>query len=211
MQDRKYTSRYPLHLLHLVLFPEVHVSTHIPVVSFCPAAHTAEWSDDRLSQLRQGILDRDGLRSRHAPRDQSGGFEIAKSSGKHPLGDASEVSAQLAVSMRSLLQRKQDLGGPSADKNRGGHFRSLHRIHSVAFCETSQRSNLPHTFSSAVRHGLSLPARARSTQLGTRVYLSRINWRALPRFETAGQSRMDASEQSGLNSYRGPVWPVRIR
>ena len=177
----------------------------------CPAAHTSEWSDDRLSQLRQGILDRDGLRSRHAPRDQSCGFEIAKSSGKHPLGDASEVSAQLPVSMRSLLQRKQDLGGPSADKNRGGRLRSLHRIHSVAFCETSQRSNLPHTFSSAVRHGLSLPARARPTQLGTRVYLSRINWRGLLRFETTGHSRMDASEQSGLNSYCGPVWPVRIR
>ena len=29
---------------------------------------------------------------------------------------------KLPVSMRPLFQRKQNLGGPSADKERGGHF-----------------------------------------------------------------------------------------
>jgi hypothetical protein len=55
--------------LRLVRFLKVHVSTHMPAVSFCPAAHTSEWSDECPSQLGQGILDSNGFRSRHAPRD----------------------------------------------------------------------------------------------------------------------------------------------
>jgi len=124
--------------LHLVCLRRVHVSTHVPPVSICPAAHTSEWSDDCPSQLGQGILDSNGLRARHAPGDKPCGFEIAKTSGKHALRDASEVAAQLPVSMRPFSKRKQNLGCPPADKDRRGSLRSLHFLHSVLPREMAQ-------------------------------------------------------------------------
>ena len=127
-----------IHLLHLTCLRRVHVSTHIPAVSICPAAHTCEWSDDCPSQLGQGILDSNGLRARHSPDDEPCGFEIAKASGKHTLRDASEVAAQLPVSMRSIFKRKQNLGCPPADKDRRGSLRSLHFLHSVLPREKAQ-------------------------------------------------------------------------
>ncbi len=59
---------------------------------------------------------------------------MAKSSRKHALRYAPQVPAQLAVAMRSLLEREQDHGGPSADKNRWRRFRftHLHRCHCLA-------------------------------------------------------------------------------
>lgn len=96
--------------MHLVSFRKVHISGHLPAVSLRPAAHTSERSDDCPSQSRQRILHRNGLRPRHAPSDQSCEFKIAKSSGQHPLGDPSEVAAQLPMSIGSVFQRKQNLG-----------------------------------------------------------------------------------------------------
>src|SRR5262249_44825560 len=90
----------------LIRFQKLHLCAHDPAVALCPAAHTSEWRDDCPSQFGQGILDSDGLRSRYAPVNQSFGFEIAKSSGEHTLGDTSELAAQLAVPMRPLFQRK---------------------------------------------------------------------------------------------------------
>jgi hypothetical protein len=87
----------------LVLFFKAHVSTDVPAVSFRPAAHTSEWSDECPSQLGQGILDSNGLRSGHAPGDQSRGFKIAESSSKHMLGDDSNMATQLPVPIRSLF------------------------------------------------------------------------------------------------------------
>src|SRR5260370_39962759 len=53
------------------------------------------------------------------------------SPGQHVLRTASDVAAQLPMPTRSLSKRQQDLGCPSADKNRAGHFRLLHRLHGV--------------------------------------------------------------------------------
>src|SRR5215472_3885215 len=135
--------------LHLVRFQKTHVGAHDAAVALCPAAHASEWSDDCPSQFGQGILDSNGLRSRYAPGDQSSGFEIAKSSGQHTLGDASKPASQLPVPIRPLFQRKQDLGCPPADEKRGGRFRSWHRVHSVLPpTKTSwriDRSNSPFT------------------------------------------------------------------
>jgi hypothetical protein len=59
---------------------------------------------------------------------------MAKSSGKHALRDTPHAPAQLPVAMRSLLEREQDHGGPSADKNRYRRFRFVHlpRCHCLA-------------------------------------------------------------------------------
>ena len=54
-------------LLLYLGFPRSHVSAHVREVSFCPPAHGFEWSDDYHSQLRQRILDSNGLRLRHPP------------------------------------------------------------------------------------------------------------------------------------------------
>jgi hypothetical protein len=110
-------------------FRTAHVSTHCLVVSFCPAAHAFEWCDDCSSESCQGILNSNGLRSRHAACDQPCRFKVAKISGKHTLRDVSEVATQFSVSMRFHLKRKQDFGRPFADKDRGRHFRSLRRLH----------------------------------------------------------------------------------
>jgi hypothetical protein len=122
----------------LAFLRKVHASSHIPAVSFCPAAHSSEWGDDCPSQSGQGILDSNGLRTRHALGDEPYGFEIAKRSGKHALRDASEMSAQLPVSMRLLFERKQYPGCPPADKDRRGTVRSLHCLHSVLPREKAQ-------------------------------------------------------------------------
>jgi hypothetical protein len=95
-----------------------HVGADILVVSFGPTAHTPEWRDDRPSQLGQRILEGPGPRSGHAPGDQSRGFQIAQSSGKHVLGNVSNVAAQLPVPVRPFFQREEDLRRPSADKDR---------------------------------------------------------------------------------------------
>src|SRR5262249_23401991 len=128
-RSKKLTSS--LRSLRLVRLRKVHVGPHVPGMSPCPTAHAPEWSDDCPSQSGQGILDGNGLRSRNAPGDESCRFEIAKSSGKHPLGDASKVAAQLPVAIRPLFQRKQNSGCPPADENRRGHLRFLHPVHDV--------------------------------------------------------------------------------
>jgi hypothetical protein len=110
-------------LLHAVLLvPKMHAGAHVPAMSSCPATHTGERSDYRPSQWSQRVLDRNDLHSCYALGDQSCGFEIAKSSRKHPLGNTPEVATQLPMSMRPLSQRKQNFGGPSADIEWRGHF-----------------------------------------------------------------------------------------
>src|ERR1700680_3155782 len=64
-------------------FWKIHVCPHIYAVSFSPTAHTPAWRYDRSSQLGQRILEGPGPRSGRAPGDQSRGFQIAQSSGKH--------------------------------------------------------------------------------------------------------------------------------
>jgi hypothetical protein len=99
-------------------FRKMHVGAHILAVSFGPTAHTPEWRDDRPSQLGQRILEGPGPRSGRAPDDQSRGFQIAQSSGKHALGNVSNVAAQVPVPVRPFFQREEDLRRPSADKDR---------------------------------------------------------------------------------------------
>ena len=122
----------------LAWFRRVNISTHIPAVSFCPSAHTPEWRDDCLPQLGQRILDSNGLRACYAPGDEPCCFEIAKSFGQHPLRDASEMAAQLSVSMRPPFKTKQNLGRPAANKDRRGTIRSLYLPHGVSPCEKAQ-------------------------------------------------------------------------
>jgi hypothetical protein len=98
-------------------FRAVHVGAHCCLVPFRPPAHTPERPDDCPSEFAQRILDGKGLRSHHAPRNQTGGFEIAKSSGEHTLRDVSQVVAQFPVPVRLLLKKKQNAGRPSADEN----------------------------------------------------------------------------------------------
>jgi hypothetical protein len=100
----------------------MHVGAHILAVSFGPTAHTPEWRDDRPSQLGQRILEGPGPRSGRAPGDQSRGFQIAQSSGKHVLGNVFNVAAQLPVPVRPFFQREEDLRRPSADKDRARLF-----------------------------------------------------------------------------------------
>src|SRR5262252_3883203 len=50
-------------------FPKAHFSADVLAVSFGPAAHACEWSNDRPSQLSQRILDSNGFRLRHNPGD----------------------------------------------------------------------------------------------------------------------------------------------
>jgi hypothetical protein len=50
-------------------FPKSHFGAQVLAVALCPAAHAPEWTDDCLSQLRQRVLDSNGFRLRHAPRD----------------------------------------------------------------------------------------------------------------------------------------------
>ena len=75
-----------------------------------------------LPSLRQRILEGPGPRSGRAPGDQSRGFQIAQSSGKHALGNVSNVAAQLPVPVRPFFQREEDLRRPSADKDRAQLF-----------------------------------------------------------------------------------------
>ena len=100
-------------------FRQMHVGAHILAVTFGPTAHTPQWHDDRPSQPGQRILESSGPRSGRAPGDQSRGFQIAKSSGKHGLGNVPNVAAQLHVPVRSFFQREEDLWRPSADKDWG--------------------------------------------------------------------------------------------
>ena len=100
----------------------MHVGAHILAVSFGPPAHTPEWRDNRPSQLGQRILEGPGPRSGRAPGDQSREFQIAQSSGKHALGNVSNVAPQLPVPVRSFFQREEDLRRPSADKDRARLF-----------------------------------------------------------------------------------------
>jgi hypothetical protein len=88
-----------------------------------PAADTAQRDDERPPQLRQGILDGDGLGSRHLSSDQSHGLKIAKGSSKHSLRDVSQTTSQPSVSLWPFLQRVHDLYGPLPDEKRGHHFR----------------------------------------------------------------------------------------
>jgi hypothetical protein len=99
-------------------FRKMHVGAHILAVSFGPTAHTPEWRDDRPSQLGQRILKGLGPRSVRAPGDQSRRFQIAQRSGKHALGNVSNVAVQLPVPVRPFFQREEDLWRPSADKDR---------------------------------------------------------------------------------------------
>ena len=101
---------------------KMHVCAHIFAVSFGPTAHTPEWRDDRPSQPGQRILEGPGPRSGRAPGDESRGFQIAQSSGKHALGNVSNVAAQLPVPVRPFFQREEDLRRPSADKDRARLF-----------------------------------------------------------------------------------------
>lgn len=96
----------------------MHAGAHILAVSFGPTAHTPEWRDNRPSQIGQQILEGPGPRSGHAPGDQSRGFQIAQRSGKHVLGDVSNIAAQFPVPARPYFQREEDLRRPSADKDR---------------------------------------------------------------------------------------------
>jgi hypothetical protein len=96
----------------------MHVGADILAVSFRPAAHNPKWRDDRLSPPGQRTLEGLFPRSGRAPGDQFRGFQIAQSSGKHALGNVSNVSAQLRVPIVPLFQREQDLRRPSADKDR---------------------------------------------------------------------------------------------
>ena len=50
-------------------FRQAHLSSHAPAVASRPTAHTSERDDDGRSELGQGILDSDGLRSHDAPSD----------------------------------------------------------------------------------------------------------------------------------------------
>jgi hypothetical protein len=68
-------------------------------------------------------FDSHGLGPGHAPGDQTSGFQIAESSGQHMLGYISDMTAQFPMSIRPLLQRKQNQRGPSADKDRSLHPR----------------------------------------------------------------------------------------
>ena len=78
--------------------------------------------NDRPSQLGQRILEGPGPRPGRAPGDQSRGFQIAQSSGKHALGDVSNVAAQVRVPVRPFFQREEDLRRPSAHKDRARLF-----------------------------------------------------------------------------------------
>ena len=97
-------------------FRKMHAGAHILAVSFGPTAHAPEGSDDRPSQLGQRILEGSGPGSGRAPGDQSRGFQIAQSSGKHVLRNVSNVAAQLPVPVRPFFQREEDRRRPSADK-----------------------------------------------------------------------------------------------
>src|ERR1700733_7254132 len=100
-------------------------------VALCPAAHAPEWSDDCLSRLRQRVLDSNGYRLRHAPRDYACGFEIAKRPSEHSLRDATQSSPQLQVPIGTFFERKQNLGCPSADEDGRGQPCPLCRIHAA--------------------------------------------------------------------------------
>ena len=109
-----------------------HIGADILVVAFGPTAHTPQWHDDRLSQLGQRILEGPGPRSGNAPGDQSRGFQVAQSSGKHAPGNVSNVAAQLRVPVRPFSQREEDFRRPSTDKDRVAA--SLRSRHNLVFC-----------------------------------------------------------------------------
>lgn len=92
-----------------------------------PTAHPSERRDERPPELGQGIFDSNDLQGGDAPCDQSHGFEVSKVSCEHALRHVTELAAQLAVSIRSVLQRKQNSRGPPANKNRADHFQLLRR------------------------------------------------------------------------------------
>ena len=93
------------------------------VVTIGPAADTAQRDDERPSQLGQGILDCNGLGSRHLPGDQSHGLKIAKRSSEHSLRDVSQTTSQPPVTLWPFFQRGHDLDGPLPDEKRGHHIR----------------------------------------------------------------------------------------
>ena len=99
-------------------FWKMHVGADIFAVSFGPTAHATKWHDNRPSQLGQRILESPGPRSGGATGDQSRRFQIAQRSGKHVLGNISNIAAQLPVPVRPFFQREEDLRCPSADKDR---------------------------------------------------------------------------------------------
>jgi hypothetical protein len=71
----------------------------------------------------------EGPSSGRAPGDQSSGFQIAQSSGKHVLGNVSNVTAQLPMPVRPFFEREEDLRRPSADKDRvAASFRSRYKL-----------------------------------------------------------------------------------
>ena len=111
----------------------MHVGAHFLAVSFGPTAHTPEWRDDRPSQLGQRILEGPSPRSGGAPGDQSRGFQIAQSSGKHALGNVSNVAAQLPVPVRPFFQREEDLRRPSADEDRARLFDACGSRYTLVF------------------------------------------------------------------------------
>jgi len=96
----------------------MHVGADIFAVSFGPTAHATKWHDNRPSQLGQRILESPGPRSGGATGDQSRRFQIAQRSGKHVLGNISNIAAQLPVPVRPFFQREEDLRRPSANKDR---------------------------------------------------------------------------------------------
>ena len=107
----------------------MHIGAHILAVSFGPTAHGPQWRDDRPSQLGQRILEGPGPRSGRAPGDQSCGFQIAQSSGKHAPGNVSNGAAQLPMPVGPFFQREKDLRRPSADKDRvAASFRSRYNL-----------------------------------------------------------------------------------
>src|SRR5579864_4479566 len=103
-------------------FWKMHAGAHILAVSLGPTAHTTERRDDRPSQLGQRILEGPGPRSGRAPGDQSREFQIPQSSGKHALGNVSNVAAQVPVPVRPFFEREEDLRRPSANKDRSRLF-----------------------------------------------------------------------------------------
>src|SRR5690242_260231 len=128
-------------------FRQPHLSSHAPAVTSRPPAHTSERDDDGCSESGQGILDGDDVRSHDPPSDQSRGFEIAKSSGKHPLRNASQVAAQPPVSIRPPLQRKQNLGRPPPDEDPAYPSRSFDYVHVPPPAKPSRWATFPVCFS----------------------------------------------------------------
>ena len=120
----------------------MHGGAYILAVSFGPTAHPPERRDDRPSQPGQRILKGPGPRSGRAPVDQPRGFQIAQSSGKHALGNVSNVAAQFPVPVRPFFQREEDLRRPSADYDRARLFDACGLFVVARTASLSSRYNL---------------------------------------------------------------------